>query len=305
MLVAAAAYIASGFYVVGSDEKAIVRRFGGIVRGELGSGLHWDLPQPFVVVDRVNVTALHTLSVGAALTTSATLLPDASDRPLLALTGDENILRFRANLQYRVDSETATDYLFRHQHLSEELRSLLEATLIEAVAQSGVDFVLSAGIGPLNSLLTARLKKAAARLEFGIEVDRVTIEAVDPPAPVLADFLDVANARSEAAQAMQLARTYAEQQTTAAGANAQETISRARGESRSVLVAARASARNFELMVDEFQRLAAQGDANHEELRERAVRRLTRELHRDLMTAGVRTWVIDSERPVDLQILRP
>lgn len=305
MLLLTAAYLASGFYVVGSDEKAVVRRFGRMSPRQLGSGLHWDLPCPFVTVDRVNVAALHTVSIGAALPTSATLLPVSGERPVFALTGDENILRFRASLQFRVDSEAVKEYLFHHRELSAELQGLVEAALIEAAAQSGVDFVLSTGIGSLNSLLTERLRETAKKQKFGIEVDRVTLESVDPPAPVLADFLDVANARSEAAQAVQLARTFAEQRITAAAANALETISQARGESRSVVVAARASANRFERLVGELETLAKMGDANYSEQRERMARRLTRELYRDMVTAGVRTWVIGSEQPVDLQILRP
>jgi len=300
-----AAYLLSGCYVVGSDERAVVRRFGRMSPEQRGSGLHWDWPRPFVSVDRVNVAALQTLSVGAALPTSTTLLPDAAERPIFVLTGDENFLRLRASVQYRVDPESVRSYLFGHQDLALELHSLIEATLIEASSEAGVDFVLTSGIGPLNSLLTERLERGAKKLELGIDVDRVTLDAVDPPSPVLADFLDVANARSEASQAVQQARTFAEQRSTAANATAQENVSKARGVSRSAVVAAGAAANRFERLVDEFEQLAQATGGAYADHRERTIRGLTRELHRELLTAGVRSWVFDGQRPVDLQFLNP
>ena len=45
------AYLASGFYVVGSDQRAVVRRFGAVVE-QVGPGMHYRVPWP---VDQVDV----------------------------------------------------------------------------------------------------------------------------------------------------------------------------------------------------------------------------------------------------------
>src|SRR4051812_1313909 len=65
-----AAYVASGMYIVQGNQKAVVRRFGSIVStlsGETAlraSGLHYDLPWPFAIIDRVNFNEIRTLTVG-------------------------------------------------------------------------------------------------------------------------------------------------------------------------------------------------------------------------------------------------
>ena len=45
------AHLASGIYIVGTDERAVVRRFGA-VEAEVGPGMHYRFPWP---VDRLDV----------------------------------------------------------------------------------------------------------------------------------------------------------------------------------------------------------------------------------------------------------
>ena len=62
LVVAMLAYLASGFYVVGGDETAVVRRFGRALSELRHSGLHYELPWPFSRVDRSSIhTALRSL----------------------------------------------------------------------------------------------------------------------------------------------------------------------------------------------------------------------------------------------------
>jgi hypothetical protein len=101
-ILALAAYLSTGFYIVQGNEKGAVRRFGQVVTTPLGgvalkgSGLHYDLPWPFSQVDRINLNEIRTLSVGVAelddVSTGAFLRAyEASDRSQF-LTGDKNIL---------------------------------------------------------------------------------------------------------------------------------------------------------------------------------------------------------------------
>ena len=68
-----AVYLASGFYVVGADERAVVRRFGA-VDGRVGPGMHYCLPWPVDRVDVVKTTTVMKVGVGFALSTGADLL---------------------------------------------------------------------------------------------------------------------------------------------------------------------------------------------------------------------------------------
>ena len=70
LLVLAAAYLGSGFYVVGTDERGVVRRFGAVVE-HVAPGMHYRLPWPIDRVDVLKTTSVMKTGVGFALPDNA------------------------------------------------------------------------------------------------------------------------------------------------------------------------------------------------------------------------------------------
>jgi modulator of FtsH protease HflK len=89
------AYLASGFYTVGADERAVVRRFGAI-NGRVGPGIHYRLPWPVDRVDVVKTTSVMKVGVGFTLPTGDSEAPSGME----LLSGDTNILNTALVLQY-------------------------------------------------------------------------------------------------------------------------------------------------------------------------------------------------------------
>ena len=105
-LVLLAAYFGAGFYVVDTDEQAVVRRFGAIA-ARVGPGMHYRLPWPVDQVHLVKTTSVMTTGVGFRLaegerTTAA---------GMALLTGDTNILSVALVLQYVI--RNPAEFLFR------------------------------------------------------------------------------------------------------------------------------------------------------------------------------------------------
>ena len=75
------AHLASGFYVVGADERAVVRRFG-TVEAEVGPGMHYRLPWPVDRVDVVKTTSVMKVGVGFAIPTGDSAAPSGMDASL-------------------------------------------------------------------------------------------------------------------------------------------------------------------------------------------------------------------------------
>ncbi|MGH6904129.1 MAG: hypothetical protein ACREIR_15455, partial [Geminicoccaceae bacterium] len=65
-LVVLGAYLATGVYVVDTDEEAVVRRFGAIA-AEVGPGMHYRLPWPVDRVDVLKTTSVMKTGVGFVL----------------------------------------------------------------------------------------------------------------------------------------------------------------------------------------------------------------------------------------------
>jgi modulator of FtsH protease HflK len=295
-------YLASGGYIIGGDEQGVLRRCGRLDPELRASGLHWDWPAPFVQVTRIKSSALQTVRVGAVIPLPEALFSTTTDAPWGLLTRDQNLVRVRAEVHYRLDPAQIGQALFGHVDRDRLLRSLLESGLIETAAGVDVDVLQTSGLSELQTQLTQRLRDGIADVGLGVVIDRVTLEGVDPYPEVLADFLDVANARSEGTRVMQEARTFAEQQVTAAETAASERIAAARGKGTTRTIAATATASRFTQLVDELQQSAKNTGQTYEAHRQRYTRQLTRNLYRDLLTQGLQTWIV-SGNDVQLQFL--
>ena len=91
-----AAYLGSGFYVVGADERAVVRRFGAVAE-HVGPGMHYRLPWPVDRADVVKTTTVMQTGVGFILERAS---GSSSATGMELLTGDTNILSIALVLQF-------------------------------------------------------------------------------------------------------------------------------------------------------------------------------------------------------------
>jgi membrane protease subunit HflK len=309
----AAAYLASGLFIVRGNEQAVVRRFGRMIATPGGapalraSGLNYDLPWPFSQVDRVNLNELRTLSIGlpAANDEEGKFL-DSADAASESqfLTGDKNILHLQITVQYRIGGDGVGRFLFASESAEERLRLLAESTASDLVAQSGVDYVHPLGLSELREILTSRTRTAAEALGLGIEVEEVAVTAVSPPVQVKSYFLDVSNARADKEKFINAANAYAEQRLAAAGAEARKTLDQAAGDRQEAIAAARASAESFVKLVDQFRREEAEGVHTYAAARQMAVRRLYAESMEQVFRKLAGKVFVDSGKPADLTIFR-
>ena len=90
LLLLLAVDLGSGFYVVGTDQQAVVRRFGAIA-ARVGPGMHYRLPWPVDQVDVVRTTSVMKTGVGFEL-------PSGEQTAVVGMplmTGDTNLLASR------------------------------------------------------------------------------------------------------------------------------------------------------------------------------------------------------------------
>lgn len=310
------AYLLSGFYIVAGNEKAVVRRFGRVVRTSAGnvdlrgSGWHYDLPWPLSQVDRVNFNEVRTLTVGRA--DAVALEPDAagflqSMAPRYEsqfLTGDKNILNVEVIAQYRISAAAPDAFLFRSESPEARLKLIVESVTTDLIARSGVDFVHPLGLGELREMLTARVREQAERQQLGLEVDEVAINAVYPPVQVKAYFLDVSNARADKEKYIQAALAYEWERQETARAEAQQTLDEANIFRRQRIEQARGEADSFLRVISEFQHEASRGGQTYAQARQMALRRAYVETMQDVLRRVAGKVFLDSGKPVDLTIFR-
>ena len=222
LVIILAAYLSSGFYIVGADERAVVRRFGAI-DARIGPGMHYRLPWPVDRVDIVKTTSVMKVGVGFALPTGDSEAPSGME----LLTGDTNILNAALVLQYVI--RDPAQFLFDVEDAQGFVEAVAEGVLTETVLSMPIDEVLTRGRVAVQERVKAKTQEILDRRNSGIAIISASIMTMTLDRSVAQAFKDVADAMADRENMMNEARAYRS-----------NLIPKARGEARSRLSEAEA-----------------------------------------------------------------
>jgi membrane protease subunit HflK len=195
------AYLASGFYVVGPDQRAVVRRFGAVAE-QVGPGMHYRAPWPVDQVDVVKTTSVMKVGVGFVLPSADAEVTSGME----LLTGDTNILNVALVLQYVI--RDPTDFLFKVKDTSAFVETVAEAVLTETVAGMPIDEVLTRGRVAVQERVKAQTQEILDRRRSGISIVSASIMAMTLDRSVAQAFQDVADAMADREKVINEARAY-------------------------------------------------------------------------------------------------
>jgi membrane protease subunit HflK len=306
------AWLATGFYVVRGNERGVVRRCGRLVATESGrpllreSGWHYDLPWPFSRVDRVNLNAVRTLTIGMA--EPADVDPDAflpapgTSQEVSFLTGDKNVLHLQIAVQYRISEERVADWLFAARRPDLVLERLTESISCDLIAQSGVDFVHPLGLGELREQLTQRVREESAAQRLGVDVDEVSISAVYPPLRVKSYFVDVSNARADRQKYINAALAYAQQREASSRAAERRILDAAATRKNDLLQQAQAQAESFRNLIAQLESHGSRDSEQYAAVRRMTLQRRYLDTLTELLARVKDKIVIGTPRPADITI---
>ncbi|MBM4014361.1 MAG: protease modulator HflK [Planctomycetes bacterium] len=269
-------WLASGMKEVEPDQRAVILRFGKVVR-EQGAGLVLAWPEPVERVELVPAPErLLTLSVTALTlkeTATNTLFPGRSRGFDLrrdgghVLTGDEGVVHLDGKVVYRVVDPAA--WLVTRDVLEPVLNRLFCAAAVQACAARSLDGVLVArpdlvergDVPPERAAIDARDRESLrgdlvrainARIDalaagggaLGVRVERVEINAQLPPKAASA-FQSVLDARQNAEGDWNDARAEAVRMGQRAGTDAEQIRNDAQARAGEVLSEARVKTRGL------------------------------------------------------------
>ncbi|MDR2766048.1 MAG: FtsH protease activity modulator HflK [Holosporaceae bacterium] len=183
-----ALYFVSGFYQVQHDQRGIVLRFGKWVR-TVGPGLQYVLPYPFEEVFLQKVTTVNQIDVGAFFRNQ----PEES----LMLTGDSNLANISFSVLWKIKEDGVEDYLFNAKAPEVTVRAVSEGSMREIVGQTPFTYVQTDGRGEIQNKVKESLQAVMDEYKMGIEIIRVELQRVEPPASVVDSFRDVERAQAE------------------------------------------------------------------------------------------------------------
>jgi modulator of FtsH protease HflK len=216
------AHVASGIYIVGADERAVVRRFGAI-EAEVGPGIHYRIPWPVDRLDTVKTTSVQKVGVGFAVPAGESAAPSGME----LLTGDTNIINAALILQYVI--RDPAEFLFQIEEAPAYVEAVAEGVLTETVIGMPIDEVLTRGRIAVQERVKAETQELLDRRRSGIRIVSASIMAMTLDRSVVEAFQDVANAMADREKVINESRAYAG-----------NLIPKARGEARTRLSEAEA-----------------------------------------------------------------
>jgi len=255
MLMLSAVAFYGFFFRVNPDEQGIVLRFGKFERWE-GPGLHMRLPYPIEEVRLPKVTQQRTIEVGGGSRSSGG--PDSG----LMLTGDNSVVDVRFVVFWRISPDTdavtkqtgVEQYLFNIADPEQTVREVAESAMREVVGQSALQPLLTAGRQKAQEDAQKLMQNILNSYRAGIKIDQVQLREVDPPAPVIAAFRDVAAAGQDKERFVKEAQTYADQIVPRAKGEADRILAGAEGFKDQTVAEATGQASRFLKVYDEYKK---------------------------------------------------
>ncbi|MGH9420620.1 MAG: protease modulator HflK [Thermoanaerobaculia bacterium] len=228
IVIALLGFLSRGIRVVRNGQRGVLRRFGRVADGQVAPGLTYVVP--FTErLDLVESGAVRTVAFGESLG---------------FITGDENVVNVRGQIECRVD-DTAL-FLTATAEPEKIIRSAAEQLVTRDIGWRNVDDVLTTDRSAIQETVWHGVQAAADRNHIGMTIIGVTLEAVTPPPEAADAFAAVADAASErerrinetegkASQSLSFARAQANEERSSADASATEQTQRARSSAASFI----------------------------------------------------------------------
>jgi modulator of FtsH protease HflK len=271
MIVLIVVFFASGFFTVGPSQRAIILRFGKpLGEGEsalLGPGkLHWSFPFPIDEVVKVNITGIQQVesAVGWYPQTAAERLagiepPSMAGTPMqpgvdgYVLTADNNIIHTRATLRYRINDPIR--YVFKFVNASNAVQNVLDDALLSTASQFKVDDILTQDVAGFQEAVRRRATQLLGKQELGIIVEQCAVESIRPR-QLKDSFERVTSAAQTRGKVLNEARSYENQVTNRASADAESRINLAQVERSRLVNDVKSQAERFQEILPQYQQQA-------------------------------------------------
>jgi len=190
------ALVSTMFYMVNTDSKGVVQRFGKFVR-ITEPGLHIKMPLGIEKVQKPQVERIFkeefgfsTLRAGIKSTYGKKNLDES-----LMLCGDLSVAEVEWIVQYKI--REPDKYLFNIRNPQKVIRDVSESVMRMVVGDSSVDEVLTARRIEINNEAEQKMQGILDKYDTGIQVVTVKLQDVNPPELVKPAFNEVNAAQQD------------------------------------------------------------------------------------------------------------
>ncbi len=224
-LIAVAAVLASGIYIVKKEEQAVLTRFGKVVDAEIPPGIHYALP----VAERA-----HVRKVMRIMRRNVATRGEKGEVSFSILSGDANLFEADVALQYRIGN--LRNYLYETVDPETVLTTVVRERLIEVMGRNFIDLIFTNNRDIIQARLFTDTSDYLKANDIGIELLALNIVDLRPIEETVAAFRDVSDAIAEGIQAV-----------SDANRRMEKLLARSRGQAEALIMNAEAKAKERRL----------------------------------------------------------
>lgn len=242
----------SGIYRVEPDQEGVVLRFGAYV-GKTSPGLNYHLPWPIEEALTPAVTRVNRVEIGyrTGLTPGRSARTTEVPEESLMLTGDENIVDINFTVFWLVKDAKA--YLFNIRNPELTVKSAAESAMREVIGHTEIASALAEGRGKIELDTQSLLQEILDFYGAGIDVNRVQLQKVDPPGPVIDSFRDVQSAKIDLQRLINEAESYRNDVVPRAHGDAARVQQEAQAYRAQIVLQAQGDAARFQSVYDAYK----------------------------------------------------
>jgi membrane protease subunit HflK len=237
-------WLASGFYIVDEGRRGVVTRFGKYTE-TTQPGPRWHLPFPIEAVDIVDFKQVRTVEIGYRNSTA-----NRNAKEAVMLTEDENIVDIQFAVQY--DLVSAEAFVFNNRKPEEMVKFVAESAIREVVGRAKMDFALYEGREQIASQTRDLMQKQMDLYRTGVNIQKVTLQSVQPPEKVQAAFDEAVKAQQDRVKFVNEGQAYANDVVPRARGLASRLLEEANGYNIEVTQRSEGDASRFRSILAEY-----------------------------------------------------
>lgn len=234
IILLAVAWLFTGFYRIDEAERGVVQRFGAYTETTM-PGLHWHIPYPIEVVDKVNANAVSNFPYSTEM-----------------LTADEQYVFIDMVVQYRRTDPVS--YSFEVDNPEGTLEDVTESALREVVGTSELDVIIAARRDEIATRTRGVLQNTLDSYGAGLTVTSISLETVNYPTAVQDAVDDAQKARNDSQRYILEADAYKRDVVPKARGDAAKMLQDAEAYRARVIADAEGEAARFEALLTEYQK---------------------------------------------------
>lgn len=238
-------WLASGFYRVQEGQIGVVLRFGEVTRTEQ-PGLRYHLPSPIETALTPNVTFENRIEIGFR-SGGRTYNGNSTDRDVpeesTILTSDQNIVDLDFAVTWVV--KDPSQFLFEIRDPETTVKRAAESAMREVIGQTEIQSALTDARDRIQQDTKKLLQQILDDYKSGVEIVRVELLRVNPPASVVDAFNDVQRAEADRERLRNEAEGYRNRIIPEARGEAERLRNEAEGYKQQAINAAKGEASRF------------------------------------------------------------